>query len=317
MPDSPAVNYDDFACPGCKHILDVAFRTQGQKIIPCPTCGEWTVEPGLIILPCYNGPARIVKLHAPQWNKVPPQPQPPGKSQDDSVELNARHVQVFLDSKQAPALLETFLALKAFIEPATGTPCIQCGYRRHIGQKGPFGWGGTLAGTTCPTCGQMLQVSRLQEQFLEAFVNRDACAIALASAKPWLLGAAHPRSQGPDLAACPTISEPTSDRPRTDNGSAGPVRKPSKDDFVIHKYQMESGKTQTEMEKDPILMQLLGRTMNQGNISRAIKRVDKWRGAGNDFPDLTQKPTPVDPERLDLGKNQEGRTQRQRHRRND
>ena len=51
-----------------------------------------------------------------------------------------------------------------------------------------------------------------------------------------------------------------------------------------------------------------------------LRRVKSWLEARNVLPDLPtpkgEKPISLDPERIDLGKNQEGRAERQRNRRN-
>jgi hypothetical protein len=67
-------------------------------------------------------------------------------------------------------------------------------------------------------------------------------------------------------------------------------------------------------------MELLGRKVSQGTISRWLKQAEEWIGAGNVLPDFSDahasKPTPMDPERIDLGERQDGRARHQRGRRN-
>jgi hypothetical protein len=100
-------------------------------------------------------------------------------------------------------------------------------------------------------------------------------------------------------------------------GVSQPLKEPPKRHFDLYRYQRETGKSQADMAKDTKLMKLLGRSMSQGTISRALRRVKSWLEAGNSLPDLAKKPMPMDPERLELGRNPEHRTPRQRYRRND
>jgi hypothetical protein len=103
------------------------------------------------------------------------------------------------------------------------------------------------------------------------------------------------------------------------SGPAKPTLKPpSQDDWVVYFYQCNSGKKQTALANDPILMERLGRKVDQGTISRMLKRVNEWLKAGGKLPEqpepLTSKPTPMDPERIELGPNPEHRPKHQRNR---
>ena len=75
------------------------------------------------------------------------------------------------------------------------------------------------------------------------------------------------------------------------------------------------------MELAQILSRELGRSIGQGVVSRWIKEVKKWLEAGNVLPDvgkpLDKQPLAMDPEDLELGKRQDGRTKRQRSPSND
>jgi hypothetical protein len=99
-----------------------------------------------------------------------------------------------------------------------------------------------------------------------------------------------------------------------------PLKEPSKDEFTVYKYSFATGKTQKELADDPALMDLLGRKVDQGTISRWLGKVKKWVEALGLPPDLSEplgsKPTPMDPGEIDLGKRQDGRAKRQRGRRN-
>jgi hypothetical protein len=66
---------------------------------------------------------------------------------------------------------------------------------------------------------------------------------------------------------------------------------------------------------------MLGKRVTQGQISRAFGKVTAWIKAGKVLPDLAATPppkaAPMDPDTLDMGKRRDGRTKRQRERRND
>ena len=67
-----------------------------------------------------------------------------------------------------------------------------------------------------------------------------------------------------------------------------------------------------------VMTEQLGRKVHQGEVSRWLLRVDEYRKAGGIFPDLpslTEKPRPVDPTIVEMGKRQDGLTPRQRPRR--
>ena len=110
---------------------------------------------------------------------------------------------------------------------------------------------------------------------------------------------------------------------------SGPRRgpkEPSKDAIAVYRYWFASNialserKTQKDLAEDPNLMKLLGRKIDQGTVSRYLKQVKEWIKAGNVLPEiaapLPSKPRPIDPERIDLGEQREGRAKHQRGRRN-
>jgi hypothetical protein len=93
------------------------------------------------------------------------------------------------------------------------------------------------------------------------------------------------------------------------------VREPSKDELTVYRYWLVTGKKQIELEKDAALMELLGRQIDQGTISRYLKSVKAWIKAGNAFPDMpnqSERATPMDPAEIDRGARRDGRTKRQR-----
>jgi hypothetical protein len=99
-----------------------------------------------------------------------------------------------------------------------------------------------------------------------------------------------------------------------------PMKQPKKYAITVYRYWFMTRKTQTELAEDPRLMELLGRKVEQGTISRWLKQVKGWVEAGNVLPQirepLNSKPTAMDAERIDLGANLEHRPKYQRKRRN-
>jgi hypothetical protein len=103
------------------------------------------------------------------------------------------------------------------------------------------------------------------------------------------------------------------------------LKEPSKDAFSVYRFWFASScvlsdrKTQRQLAEDPELMNHLGRKVDQGTISRWLNQVRDWIKAGNILPDLSDpletNPTPMDPERIDLGPHREHRPKHQRKRR--
>lgn len=98
------------------------------------------------------------------------------------------------------------------------------------------------------------------------------------------------------------------------------LKRPS--DFAIKAYRLKMlGGKRTQKEIAEILTQELGRKVHQGQVSRWLEEAARWIEAGNVFPDMPpvtrSRPMPIDPERLDLGRQQENRTHRQRPKRSD
>jgi hypothetical protein len=96
------------------------------------------------------------------------------------------------------------------------------------------------------------------------------------------------------------------------------LKEPSKDAFTAYRVWLVTGEKQEELAQR--LMEPLKRKVGQGTISRWLKQVKEWIEAGNVLPDLSEpldsKPTPMDPERIELGERQDGRARHQRGRRN-
>jgi hypothetical protein len=121
------------------------------------------------------------------------------------------------------------------------------------------------------------------------------------------------------VAQTPRLETPLETPPRP------AMKEPSKAAMIVYRYRFGSDlllserKTQTEVANDPVLMKQLGKKVDQATISRYLKQVRKWIEAGNLMPETSQaqnsQPKSMDPERLDLGKRQDGRTERQRGRR--
>ncbi|QDU28892.1 hypothetical protein ETAA8_39980 [Anatilimnocola aggregata] len=90
------------------------------------------------------------------------------------------------------------------------------------------------------------------------------------------------------------------------------LKMPSKEDFIAHRIFVATGYDQQEIAD--LLLRQYSISRHRGTVSRMIERAAKWIEAGNALPDLpkpTNRPLTMDPERLNLGKNEEGRTPRQ------
>jgi hypothetical protein len=107
----------------------------------------------------------------------------------------------------------------------------------------------------------------------------------------------------------------TAETATTSTARISTLKEPPREAFSVYRYRFATGKNQTELASDPKLMEIIGKTVTQGQISRLLKRVTTWIEAGNvlpSLPKLNEKPRPIDPERLDLGERQDGQTPRQR-----
>ncbi len=94
-------------------------------------------------------------------------------------------------------------------------------------------------------------------------------------------------------------------------------KRPPDDAFIAWRLRDLKGlKGPTAIAKE--MSKQLGREVNQGSVSRWLQKVDAYRKAGGIFPDLSsqiKKPHPIDPADIDMGERQDGRTPRQRQRR--
>jgi hypothetical protein len=123
-----------------------------------------------------------------------------------------------------------------------------------------------------------------------------------------------------------TIDTPAEDTEQVkadneDMPAAKPSLKPPPDQ-AIKAYRLKwilGAPTQTEIARN--LSRELGRPVSQGQVSRWLKQAEEFVRAGGVLPGLpnvpADKPRSIDPERLDLGRRQDGRTERQRDRRNE
>jgi hypothetical protein len=96
------------------------------------------------------------------------------------------------------------------------------------------------------------------------------------------------------------------------------LKEPDKEAFSAYRVHKLLGKNQTETAE--MLTREFCRSINQGQVSRWCKAVRKWIAAGGLMPsEPMTKPTvsSVDPNVLDMGKRADGRTPRQRERRDD
>jgi hypothetical protein len=92
-----------------------------------------------------------------------------------------------------------------------------------------------------------------------------------------------------------------------------PYKLPSADAIRVYWLATLSGSSQAEVAE--MYKANTGIPMTQGQVSRAIAEVKRWTDAGNTLPNIElppARPQAVDPKKLDLGANQDGRTKRQR-----
>lgn len=98
-------------------------------------------------------------------------------------------------------------------------------------------------------------------------------------------------------------------------------REPSKNAIAVYRYHFATGKNQTELANDLTLMELLGRAVDQGTISRWLTQVKEWLASGNVLPAISEEPRqnakPMDPTTIDLGERLDRKTKRQRHKSDD
>jgi len=96
----------------------------------------------------------------------------------------------------------------------------------------------------------------------------------------------------------------------------GQLKQPSDDAFKAYRVWTITGKSQIELAR--LLESEFKRNVSQGQVSRWLRDVKKWIEAGKVLPDIhgthSNKPMPMDPAKIDLGPNREGRTKRQRRR---
>jgi hypothetical protein len=94
-------------------------------------------------------------------------------------------------------------------------------------------------------------------------------------------------------------------------------RKPDKKAWIAHSLRAVRGITnQTDIAAE---MTRGGIPIDQGTVSRKLRQVESYLAGGGSVPSADEfaKPDTVDPKLLDLGKRQDGRTPRQRNRRDD
>ena len=93
------------------------------------------------------------------------------------------------------------------------------------------------------------------------------------------------------------------------------VKRPSENAFKAWRLRDLLGiNKQTELAKK---MTEKGVPANQGQVSRWLKQVEEYMAAGGVLPELPKmdKPTAIDPSKIDMGERQDGRTPHQRKRR--
>lgn len=96
------------------------------------------------------------------------------------------------------------------------------------------------------------------------------------------------------------------------------LKQPSKEAFAAYRIHKEYGKKQTEIAK--LLEAEFHRSICQGQVSKWCKEVKKWLTAGGFLPQESTTASTirsVDPADLEMGKRTDGRTPRQREKRDD
>jgi hypothetical protein len=76
------------------------------------------------------------------------------------------------------------------------------------------------------------------------------------------------------------------------------LKEPSRLAFDAYALHVEAGWRQTAVANQ--LSEVLGRRITQGQVSRWVQEVRKWRGEGNVSPRPTNRPIPMDPRKIDL-----------------
>src|SRR5262249_44470894 len=79
----------------------------------------------------------------------------------------------------------------------------------------------------------------------------------------------------PAEAPVPASEPAEAPAPASNSGNRSP-KEPSAAALTVYRYWMLTGMKQTELAKDPALMQKLGRTLNQGTISRYLEQGRNW-----------------------------------------
>jgi len=109
----------------------------------------------------------------------------------------------------------------------------------------------------------------------------------------------------------------------SDSHSGKPVtlqpvpKRPSDNAFIAWRLRDLMG-LKTQQQIADAMSEQLGRKVHQGEISRWLDEVDAYRKAGGIFPDLSRlssQPQSIDPDLIDMGPREDGRTSRQRQRR--
>ncbi len=92
------------------------------------------------------------------------------------------------------------------------------------------------------------------------------------------------------------------------------VPKPSENDFIVYQIQVNTGMSQKQVASE--FTRTMRLPMDQGQVSKALKRVHVWIDAGNmaspiELPD-PRDATPFNPEVLNRGQRKDGRSPSQR-----
>jgi hypothetical protein len=150
-----------------------------------------------------------------------------------------------------------------------------------------------------------VQITWLSAPYREESAARNPAASPASSAEPFSPVSAS-TAPVPHLSAAAETQSPQK------------RKEPSADAFAAYRLKLVTGETQTNLAR--LLQEEWKRPVTQGQVSRWLNEVKDWIEAGNVLPDLTAtpntKPTPINPELIDMGERQDGRARHQRGRRN-
>jgi hypothetical protein len=222
-------------------------------------------------------------------------------------------VQALEDGQYRAVLSENVIA---WVAPLLGEAAAACRELALAAKQGPLpadALGGWLSRIKAPT----FELRRLQELLVFASVQRTRERQA---ARATQVG-----DPDADVAPPPPAAELAAPRGDVLTGPEQAAKQPTPNpppDAAIKAYRLKWVRgvpKQAEIAK--LLSEELGRQISQGQVSRWLQQAEAYADAVGLLPGLSSSPhkkaAPMDPQQLDLGARQDGRTERQRERRSD